>query len=312
MRGVRHSTRGIEVLDLPEPEGDGVLVGVVSSSICGSDLSAMGRGALHHTLGHEFAGRLEDGSPVAIEPSIHCGTCDQCLVREPQRCRLGFEATIGFGRDGGMAERVRVPERCLVPLPEGLELRDACLVEPLACAIHGLRRVGLEGSGSPRVAVIGAGGLGLLSIAAAKAELGSVDVVARHAPQRAAAERLGAGEAEGEYDLVIDAAGSASALHQACALARPGSTLLLLGVYTEDLPIPGLDVLAKEITIVPATGYGYKGDERDVEAAAALLAANPEIAPTVISHRFPLEEAAEAYRVAADRTLGSLKVVVEP
>ncbi len=100
-----------------------------------------------------------------------------------------------------------------MPLPAGVALGDACLVEPLAVVLHGLRRAGLRGG--ERVAVIGGGAIGLCAVAAARAAGAEVALVARHDAQRAAGERLGAGaRASGSYDLVIDAAGTESALAQ--------------------------------------------------------------------------------------------------
>ena len=94
-----------------------------------------------------------------------------------------------MSRDGGMAELLRVPARALVPLPQGLDVGNACLVEPLAVASHGLRRAGLvAGLG---VGIIGGGTIGLCAAAIATRWGGDVSVAARHAQQRAAAEALG-------------------------------------------------------------------------------------------------------------------------
>ncbi|BBJ45231.1 hypothetical protein SSPO_079490 [Streptomyces antimycoticus] len=109
----------------------------------------------------------------------------------------------------------------------------------------------------------------------------------RHKHQRIAAERLEVGSAEGLYDVVIDAAGSETGLARCAELARPGGRVVLLGVYQHTIPIPGIVSLVKELTYVHSIAYSRHDGIRDTEQAAALLAGNPTIAQTVITHRFP-------------------------
>jgi threonine dehydrogenase-like Zn-dependent dehydrogenase len=310
MRAVRHTSRGIELIDVPAPTGPGVRVRVRSSGICGTDL-VMTKGApLPFTLGHEFAGLLDDGSAVAVEPIDPCGTCDQCATGQHQRCRSGPEVFYGIGADGGLCDEMLVPIGSLHPLPPELPVADACLAEPTAVALHGLRVAGV-GPGQ-RVAVIGGGSIGLLVVAGASAAGADVDLVARHPAQIEAGERLGAGTPRGNYDLVVDAAGSASALATGVELARPGGALLLLAVYFDEVPLQGVPLLSKELTVFNAMAYSHHDGGSDFGTAVELLAARPEIADTLITRRFSLDDAAEAFRAAADRASGAIKVVLEP
>jgi threonine dehydrogenase-like Zn-dependent dehydrogenase len=310
MRAVRHTSRGIELLEVPPPTGAGVRVRVRSSGICGTDLVMTKGGPLPFTLGHEFAGLLSDGSAVAVEPIDACGTCDQCATGHYQRCRSGIEVFYGIGTDGGLCDEILVPSRCLHPLPPELPVADACLAEPTAVALHGLRLAGV-GPGQ-RVAVLGGGSIGLLAVAGAVDAGADVDLVARHPAQIEAGERLGAGTPHGSYDLVIDAAGSASALATGVELAQPGGALLLLAVYFDQVPLLGVPLLSKELTVLNAMAYSHHDGGSDFGRAVELLAARPEIADTLITRRFPLDEAAEGFRMAADRASGSIKVVLEP
>jgi threonine dehydrogenase-like Zn-dependent dehydrogenase len=312
MRAVRCSEKSVEVVDVPAPATGGVRVRIHSAGICGSDLHMIDAGfPLPHTLGHEIAGVAEDGTPVAIEPLIPCGTCDGCRIGDYNLCVRGPSIVIGVAHDGGMADEIRVPERCLVPLPSAAPVADACLVEPLSVAVHGLRRVGLRGN--HRVAIVGGGSVGLCALAVARASGAEVALVARHDAQKGAGERLGAAASiEGSYDLVIDAAGTESALQRAVELCRPGGTLLLLATYWSGLTLPGFALCMKEIRVVPASMHGRHGVARDVDVAAALLAARPSIADALITHRFPLDAAPEAFATAADRQAGAIKVVLEP
>jgi len=313
MRAVRCIEGRAAVVDVarPDPDGDdAVVVKVGSAGICGSDLHLLPMG-LTATFGHEIAGVLPDGRPVAVEPLAPCGECGPCVSGEYQRCVLGPAIVFGVGRDGGMAEECLVPTSALSPLPVGVAVSDGCLVEPLAVAVHGVRRGGV--GGGDRVAVIGGGTIGQAALVAAQGAGATVDVVARHDRQKEAAARLGAGEPTDGYDVVIEAAGSASALADAVRRCRPGGTVVLLASYwAGTVELPGLEVTMKEVSLVPAVMYGRVGPSRDIDVAASLLAARPELPGAVITHRFPLDAAAEAFTVASDRAAGAIKVVLEP
>lgn len=317
MRAVRCSEGCVQVVDVPEPSGDGIAVRIRSAGICGSDLHMIAGGfPIAHTLGHEMAGELSDGTAVAIEPLAPCGTCDFCTTGDYNLCRTGPKIIMGIGRDGGMAQEIRVPQRCLVPLPAGIDVRDACLIEPLAVAACGLERVR---SNAPSTAlVVGGGTIGLCAVAVASAGGLTVSLDARHEPQREAGQRLGAvgvggsGAAPREYDLAIDCAGTTESLAGCVESLRPGGTLLLLATYWAGLTLPSFGVTGKAISIVASSMYAQHGLVRDVDTAATILARRPEIARALITHRMPLDAAPEAFEIAARRSSGAIKVVLEP
>jgi 2-desacetyl-2-hydroxyethyl bacteriochlorophyllide A dehydrogenase len=312
MRAVRHTDNGIEVVDVERPDADDsrVRVRVRGAGICGSDLHMLTWGPMPVTLGHEVAGHLDDGTPVAVWPLVPCGECDRCAAGEVTQCRSAIPHSYGIGRDGGMADEIVVEESCVVPLPDGVDVVDASLVEPIACSLHALRRAGL--GGDDRVAVVGAGAIGLAAAAVARATGCAVDVVARHDAQREAAVRIGAGtDPEGEYDVVVDAAGTDSALKNCFDLLRPGGTVALVASYWEPVTFPQFFSI-KEPVVVGSNMHGHDETGRDMDAAARVLADNPEVAAAMITHRFPLDRAAEAFTVAADRASGAIKVLLEP
>ncbi len=309
MRAVKHTDAGINLVDVDEPAGDGVLVHVRSSSICGSDLHMLAYGPQPWVLGHEFAGVLDDGTPVAVDPGNQCGVCVLCAGGLRHLCT--DNPILGIGLDGGLAERVRVRPEALVPLPAGLPVEHACLVEPVAVAIHGMVVAGI--AGGERVAVVGAGSIGLTAVAAAAASRCEVALEARHDAQRAAGERLGArGPAEGEYDIVFEAAGSQSAVDRTLELVRPGGTVVFLSTLWDPVTLPGVVAMMKEATLKWAFTYAQHAGGRDLDTAAALLARRPEIADTLITHRVSLSDAPDAFRLAEQRAAGAIKVVVEP
>ena len=309
MRAVR--TRGgvVEVVDVPPPRGKGVRVTVVSAGICGSDLHLIDdlEGV---TLGHEIAGVTDDGTPVAVEPYSPCRDCSPCRRGDYNLCERGAGMIHGVVREGGMADEMLIPADSLVPLPAGVDPKVACLVEPIAVAVHGLRRARLRGD--ERVAVVGGGNIGLCAVAAVRASGAEVALVARHDAQCEAGERLGAVSAEGEYDLVIEAAGSESALADAVNLAKPGGRVGIVGTYWKQVEMPGVLMSMKEVDLIPSNGYAREGAMRDFEVAASVLAGNPELPRALITHRYPLEAAPEAFEAAADRRAGAIKVVLEP
>ncbi|HQV57845.1 MAG TPA: alcohol dehydrogenase catalytic domain-containing protein [Ilumatobacteraceae bacterium] len=311
IRSVRASGDQVVVGHDPRPTGDGVQVNVVSSGICGSDIKLVEMAFLGNVvLGHEFAGRLNDGTPVAVEPVAPDGTCDECARGNYHRCRAGMATNIGIGIDGGMRDQTMVPERSLFELPTGLSVSDACLVEPTAVALHGLRLGGVRAG--QRVGVIGGGVIGLMAAAGAKALGAEVGLAARHPAQIAAAEALGIGPCSGEYDVMVESAGSDSAVDDCVNMAGPGGTVVILGTHMDRLSVPGVPALLKELNVVSSIMYNRYEGGSDFGDAINLHANDPVLARTVITHRFPLEKAVEAFKVAADRKSGALKVVLEP
>jgi 2-desacetyl-2-hydroxyethyl bacteriochlorophyllide A dehydrogenase len=200
----------------------------------------------------------------------------------------------------------------MVDVPPGLDLRDACLVEPASVSWHALRLAGT--APGVRVAVVGAGALGLLAVAGARTMgAGAVALEARHPHQREAGERLGAAVgASGAFDVVVEAAGSEESLARCGELVSRGGTIVVLGVHFGPVQLDWMPLFNKEARVIPSLGYCAHDGVREMDEAAAMLADDPEIARTLITHRFPLEDAETAFRVATDRASGAIRVVLEP
>jgi threonine dehydrogenase-like Zn-dependent dehydrogenase len=311
VRAVRNTEAGIRVLDVPAPDGPGARVRVRAAGICGSDLEMVRTGLAAGTLGHEFAGVLDDGTEVAVHPFVPCGTCAQCLLGRFQLCREATASMFGVFVDGGMAEEIVVPESCVVPLPAGIGVADASIVEPLAVSVHACNRAGIE-SGM-RVGVIGAGTIGLLSGVVARHLGADVSILPRHDAQRDAADALGlAVTAPRDCDVVFEAAGTSSGFDDAVRACRRSGTIGLVSTTWEPIPISFLNAQMREVTIIPAFVYGEAHGHREFETAAAIAGAHPEIAAALITHRFDLDEAPRAFEVASDRAHGAIKVVLHP
>ena len=269
----------LEVLDVPEPDpapGE-VLVHVRAAGICGSEL----HGARHPgfrkpplIMGHEFAGVSAGGEAVVINPILSCGHCDLCQRGLRHVCRE--REIIGVHRAGGFAERVAVPASALRPVPPGLPWETAALIEPAANAVHAWNRAGgAGGAGSAgggvgaRVAVIGCGAIGLLCVATAlSGGAGSVDATDLSPDRLAAAHRLGASAAagglSGEYDVVMDAVGSATTRAQSVAHQRPGGVAVWLGLAGEEAGFDANALIRSEKRVLGSFAY------RDEEFAQAM------------------------------------------
>jgi threonine dehydrogenase-like Zn-dependent dehydrogenase len=310
MRAVRSTPPGVAVVDVDEPDGPGELISIRSASICASDFMYIQYGSTF-TQGHELAGLTEDGRAVAIEAIFGCGNCEYCDAGRFNLCATTSTTALGMMVDGGMSEWFRAPARSLVELPDGLAVEDACLVEPTAVAWHACRIAGV--GPETRVAIVGGGAIGLMAVASARA-MGAAEVSleARYPHQVELGERLGATTPSGLYDVVIEAAGSESALHKAADLTRPHGTMGYLGVYPFDAAWPVHTCFMKELRTVGALGYCKHEHGRDFVDAAELLASSPDLVDALITHRFPIDDAVEAYRVASDKSAGARRVIVEP
>ena len=307
MKAVRSVEGGVALVDLDEPPGVGELLDMRATSICGSDLSYIRFGS-RAILGHELAGVRQDGTAAVVEAIYGCMECLQCLRGAYNLCPTHGQRALGISADGGMAEQFRAPSARLVPLPTGLDVRDASIVEPAAVSWHALR---LAGTG-PGTRVAGA--LGLLAVAGAR-RLGAeaVALEARHQYQKEAGERLGARiDADGVFDVVIEAAGTQASLAKCGELVAPGGTIVVLGVHFGPVQLDWMPLFHKEARVIPSLGYCAHDSGREMEDAAAMLADDPDIVRTVITHRFPIEDAAEAFRVASERAGGAVRVVIEP
>jgi (R,R)-butanediol dehydrogenase/meso-butanediol dehydrogenase/diacetyl reductase len=327
----------VEEVPRPTPGPGEVVVRVRNCAICGSDLHWYHDQMMIPPVcpGHEIAGEvaevgdgvraLRGGDPVAIEGIASCGACRYCLAGDYQRCpAIGV---VGFTIPGGFADYVKMPARHCFRLPAGIDFATAALGEPLGVAVHGVRLSGLEIG--QRVAILGAGTIGLRAVVAARAGgAGEVLITARRAQQKAAALALGAdrvvddsdpeglqGDAiDAPIDLVVETVGgTADTLDTAAAACRPGGTICMLGAYTRAPRFPALSVLAKELRIIGSFVYGRAGARADYDIALDILRRQGRrIAETLVTHRFALADIARAFATAADKTTGSIKVTVEP
>ncbi len=322
----------------PTPSAGEAVVRVRACGICGSDLHWYGGAGGPPSVcpGHEIVGEvaavagggaLREGDRVAVEPLRPCRGCERCRRGDYHLC--GRLRILGLHDDGGLAQSVKAPVASLYKLPDGLPMAEAVLTEPLAVSVHAARLGGIDRN-TERVLVLGAGAIGLLSIVAARA-LGAREVLvsARHPHQARAALELGAdavfatdedgraalssSAAERDIAVVIETVGGeAPTLQQGVFAAAPGGTVVVLGLYTFNPPYPALVALAKEIRVVGSMVYNRGEAGSDFERTIEILEQERDKLAPLVTHRFGLERADDAFRTAADKTTGAVKVVIEP
>lgn len=297
------------VVEWPDPvaAGDEILLRPLLAGMCGTDLElidgtidpAYARYPL--VIGHEWVGELifesslgPVGTRVVVEGIIPCTQCDACRRGATNLCDVYDE--IGFTRPGAIAERIRVPPASVHRLSDDVDLADAALVEPMAVVWRALTRIALRPG--LRVAVVGDGTIALL--AAHLVRLFSpvtTTVVGRRKEQRELALRAGADEfltemPDASFDLVIEAAGNASAVQSAIEHCARGGMVILLGLPPHGTTVEiEPDNLVNHDVIIQASFSYTRAAFADVVARLNAGALHPSF---LITHRFTLETATEA------------------
>ncbi|MFE1194329.1 L-idonate 5-dehydrogenase [Streptomyces olivaceoviridis] len=334
---VIHGAGDLRVEELPPPRpGSGeALVAVRYGGVCGSDLHYWRHGGVGDfrlrepmVLGHEVVGTVVShgpgatgpapGTAVAVHPATPCGVCPECAEGRANVCRdtryLGSAARFPHVQ-GGFAGRVVVPAGQLRALPDGLGLRRAALAEPLSVALHAVRRAG-EVAGR-HVLVTGAGPIGCLVVAAAKAAGAARVTVTDLVP-----EALGYAAVAGadtlvraddpddpgwpaEVDVAVEASGVAAGLDTCLRRVRRGGVVVQLGMLPAGrTPFAGNLVVSREIELRGAFRFDAEFDD-----ALHLLADRGEF-DGLISSVLPVTAAGSAFALAADRER-SCKVLLE-
>ncbi|HZQ29221.1 MAG TPA: alcohol dehydrogenase catalytic domain-containing protein [Acidimicrobiales bacterium] len=332
MRAVAVQADGaLAVVDKPEPTpGPGeVLVQVERCGICGSDLHLRNSGFIPPgaVMGHEFAGTviagdLPAGTRVAVLPSGRDGTCEQCRAGKSHLCPAQAMTAIGLGlNDGAYAELVRAPARSCIPVPDGMSFEQGALVEPYAVALHAVRR-SRAAAPNANVGVIGAGPVGLLTIAALRHHgVERITVAERSETRAAAAAALGPNvqvtddasrllrTAGDPFDVIFDAAGVTTTLPIALEATTPGGQLVLVGVVDigEMYAMPGMLWVIKEVDVLPSIAY----TDDEFREAVDHVAGGAVPTETVVSDIRPLD-AAEASFQDLVRPGGPVKVLLSP
>jgi L-iditol 2-dehydrogenase len=334
----------IEEISHPGPPRPGeALLRVRTTGICGSDLHSYHDARIGDTpiggpliLGHEFSAvvaaagseamdgldeRLVPGQRVAVDPAQPCGRCELCEKGHPNLCRrLHF---CGNYPDGGsLCEWMHMPSRSCFPVPESINDTQAALLEPLGVAIHAVDLARIRVATS--VAIVGAGPIGLLILQVARLAGADPVFISDHLSWRLeVAERFGGNsidrskenavrwiekETRGRgVDVAIEAAWADESIDEAAEMARLGGRLVIVGISSDDrLGLKASTARRKGLTILMSRRmkHVYPRSIRLVEHGRVDLLG-------LVNHRFPLSQAAEAFRLNAGYHERVIKIMVE-
>lgn len=314
-----------------------VLLKVHACGVCGTDVHIYhgeeGSAAVTPpvVLGHELSGVVEKvgsavtvckvGDPVAVDPNIYCGKCRPCRMGKKQNCRNLF--AVGVNTNGGFAEYCVVPQEQCIVVDETTDLDVAAMMEPLACAIHGIDNLGIVPG--ENVLVIGGGAIGLIMVQLAKLAGASrvllsepVEVrrkigleVGATAAVDPLTENLGAKITEvfgtEGADAVIECVGNTRAVAQAIESAGPGGKILIFSVPSvgTSVALPLMDVFKKELKI---TGSIINPDTN--QRAADLIRSGRIEIKKLITHVFDIAHLEDAIKCQMGNE--SIKVIVKP
>jgi L-iditol 2-dehydrogenase len=322
-----------------ETPGPGeVQVRIEAVGVCGSDLHAYTEGAVGSTpnvypmvLGHEPAGvivktgagisGLVVGDRGALEPALYCYHCEFCLTGHHNVC-----ANIRFlsnpGHPGFFRELVNLPVANFRPIPANMPFDLATLAEPLAIAMHSLGLASIRPGET--AAVIGAGPIGLMTIAALRAagawriwaveplahrrELAiAIGAYAALEPWEAIEEILHATGRRG-VDCAIDCAAGAETTNQAVMLARNAGRVAITGIHSaRNVSMDGSAMRRKELTI-----FNVRRSNHETEEALDLLRTNSAWFTSIITHTRSIDHIDEAFEIASQYRDGVGKMIVRP
>ncbi len=306
--------------DLPMPNGTGVLIRVLATGICGSDLSVFkGTPVMRNRwrppliLGHEVVGVVEEGPAallgqrVAIHPAIPCGECKLCLSGRDYLCPRRVQ--LGFHFPGGLAEYIRVPVNQVYPIAQDIPVWKGALVEPLAVCLHAWGKVSTPRTN--QALVVGGGGIGgLLTWVLARSGV-RVTLVEMN-PSRAEFLRSLGIVAQvldtlselpyGEYPLVLDTVGNADTFGHCQRACTPGGQVVVLGLGDFEAPF-----MLQETILGERSVHGsYLFTRQEFSHAIELL---QELPDTFVS-LWPVERTDEAIRSLLAGKISEPKLIV--
>ncbi|WBU39263.1 galactitol-1-phosphate 5-dehydrogenase [Homoserinibacter sp. YIM 151385] len=327
----------VEQVEIPTPGPGEMLVAVAACGVCGSDIPRMNvNGAYRHPIicGHEFSGHVTQvaddvtafqvGDLVSVPPLLPCRRCESCLEGHFSLCE-DYDY-FGSRRDGAYAQFVIVPEDNALKMPEGLDPRAAAMIDPSAIALHALLRTGV-GPGS-RVAVIGAGPIGLFAVQWARIK-GATEILAVDLNEQKAAMAVEAGAthtANGDeearahagkgYDVVIESAGVPPTIALAVSLVARRGHAAFIGIPNSTVQLEKAvfsHFLRNEVTLHGSwNSFSAPFPGREWTESAERLASGELRWEFMITHELGLEALPETMKQLFDRSIFSSKVLFLP
>lgn len=318
---------------VPTPEAGEVLIQSRANGICGSDLHFYhGTHPYRHYpmyLGHEGTGRVASlgdnvagfgvGDTVLIEPLIYCGTCYPCRQGRTNCC--SNMKTVGVNVPGALSEYFVVPATCLVKIPSAIPSSVAALVEPFSIGFQAVARG--EVVAQDFAAIIGAGPIGIATLAAAKERGAKVAIMDLLDSRLALAEAFGADLVIQSRDqnpadmlrewtngdmpgVVIEAVGGPHTMELAIQLVADAGRVVIVGVTEQAAQIRGVDLTRKELNV-----YGSRNNLHQFRNASAYVMSHQTLVEKMITQQFPLEQTAKAFELAHAHPDQVAKIVIQ-
>ena len=330
--GLVTSHRRFELVDMPTPQADEGLavVDIALCGVCGTDL----HGFLGHTpynpaiCGHDWTGtvsatgvgvrNVSDGDRVVVGIRPACGRCPQCVAGQSAWCMTSFMGMVGRDpaapKHGGFAPQLAIDAGRLIAVTANISDVQAAIVEPATVCLHAMRRTPIRPG--DRVAVVGAGPIGLLTAQLARVSgAGHVTVIEPTEARRALALSIGAdtaakpGEVDrAEFDIVFECAGVPQTIQAGVDLVRRGGTVTMVGFASGEATIQPAGWLTKEVTVITSLGYLHHEFAQTMDLIAdGRIRTEPLHTATVGLSELPVV----IERLADDPT-SAVKVLVDP
>ncbi|MBN2138543.1 MAG: alcohol dehydrogenase catalytic domain-containing protein [Sedimentisphaerales bacterium] len=342
--------RQMELMDWPKPEiknDDDVLLKIEKVGICGSDVHYYETGKIGvqvveypFIVGHECSAtveavgsgvkRVKVGDPVVVDPAAPCNKCDQCLAGRENTCHnVRFLGTPGQG-GGCLCEYIVMPEECCYPTKNRLTLDQGALCEPFSIGVYTVKRANMPKNA--HIGILGAGPIGLSVLAAARAEGAEKIYVTDKIDSRLTAAKaagamwvgnVDAGDIVGSIvgggvhdesgaephglDVVFECCGQQEALDQAVELLKPGGTLAFVGIPRQErVSFEACLFRRKEIEL-----RNIRRQNGCVQAAMDLIGSGQADIDYMVTHRFELAEAKDAFDLVAAYDDGVIKAMID-
>ena len=341
---VLHNVGDIRMETLREPDlaENEVLVAVKAAGICGSDILRIYQTGAHvHPLvpGHEFSGVVAKtgkdvdknwkGMRVAVCPLIPCRSCLQCQKQQYEMCR-NYDY-LGSRRDGGFAEYAAVPAANLLPIPDHLSFEEAAMLEPMAVAVHAMRRV--LPKTSEMVVVCGLGTIGMLLLMFLQAAgIRNIYAVGNKEYQKHIVLKMGLAEEyycdstmqnvsqwmvrhSGGYgtDVFFDCVGKNETFVQALKSTMPGGKVCLVGNPDSDIKLEKQvywTILCNQITVSGIWNASFTNSlEDDWHFVLDRVSAKQVHPMKLITHRFSIEEMEHGWHIMRDKLEDYVKIM---
>ena len=323
-------------VDAPKPDNNKVIIDIIKTGICGSDIHNWDAGEPKGLImGHEFTGKvvnpgsrtdLKIGDRVTALPISPCGNCEACETGNPQYCSETWTHAIGLSLDnpGGLTSAIAIRPDMVLKLPDNVTDEEGAMVEPTAVGLHAVHLADIRVG--DKVLIVGGGIIGLVSAMFAKLEGAEFVAVSETNEARGKKSvKLNVADdwfnAKDEnflnniftkipngFDVVIDCSGTTKAVESELMTVKPGGTIVLVGVSPKPIEFASVIAVMKELTIKGAIAY----TKEEFKNCISLMANKKIDVMKFVDDIVPLEETQKAYERLTSGTDDAVKIMIDP